>query len=425
MSGNPVVNGLGGSVHTNGNLGVSGNPSIGGDLTSSGALSESGNITVGGSKASGVPAVDIPAIDPRTVWSRHAGSPLYAGHWWDLCPDASVRLPDGAAPCAGTVVAANATSTAFRGWRLSGSSWTVSGNDGSFHGIYYAHRRGIRVSGNPGFIGTPWMVTLISEAEQTGTSGGCPILGSGDIDISGNPRLTGFLEGLALMAGRDLQVSGNPTQSLSGVMAAHEQFNLSGNPTLVGAVIGESACDTSASQYHVSTVEREHDAHLQPGPGDPGRRRRPHHALARALDGRAPTRRARRWGGPFFGEAHIRRLLTSAVDPCSRPPRTASALVDVLRHREQVVAADLPGHLGVGVPHVDVRGRKQLVVAAAADDEPAVALDDLGHQRSPLLTGPVGHLMIAPSSKERTGGPEPRPALRAARGRSGRPAHRG
>ncbi len=255
VSGNPLVNGLGGSVHTNGVLTISGNPSIAGDLTSSGAMSQSGNITVGGTKASGVPALDIPAIDPRTVWSRHAGSSLYAGHWWDLCPDASVRLPDGAAPCAGTVVAANATSTAFRGWKLSGSQWSVSGSDGSFHGVYYAHRRSIKVSGNPGFAGSPWRVTLIAEAEQTGTgAGGCRILAHGDVDISGNPRLTGFLEGLALMAGRDLKVSGNPTQSLSGVMAAHEQFNLSGNPTLVGSVIGESACDTAASQYHVSTV---------------------------------------------------------------------------------------------------------------------------------------------------------------------------
>jgi Tfp pilus assembly protein PilX len=254
VTGNPVVGGLGGSVHTNADMDITGNPTVAGDLTASGELTEVGSVSVGGTKADGVPALDMPSIDPRSVWIRHARSAVYAGHWWDLCPDGSVRLPDGAAPCEGSVAAASATTVSFRGWRLSSGSWTFSGNDGTFHGVYYAYRRGMRVTGNPGSSGSPWMATLISEAEQTGTSGECPVLGSGDVSVTGNTRLVGFLEGLALMAGRDLQVSGNATQRLSGVMAAHEQFDLSGNPALVGSVIGESTCSSPASQYSENTV---------------------------------------------------------------------------------------------------------------------------------------------------------------------------
>jgi hypothetical protein len=254
VGGNPLISGLGGSVHTNGNLLISGSPSVAGDVTAAGAMTESGSPSVGGVKAAGVPAVDIPSVDPRTVWNRHARSPRYAGNWWDLCPDGSVRLPDGTAPCEGSVVAASATTTAFRGWRLSGSSWTVSGNDGSFHGIYYAYRRDIRVSGMPGSSGSAWRATLIAEAEETGEAGGCPVLSHGDIDISGNARTTGFLEGLSLMAGRDLKISGTPSQALSGVMAAHEQFAVSGTPNLVGSIIAEDGCDSAGSLTHASSV---------------------------------------------------------------------------------------------------------------------------------------------------------------------------
>jgi hypothetical protein len=254
VSGNPTVSGLGGSVHTNGYLVISGSPLVAGDVTAAGTMSQSGSPSVGGVKAAGVPAVDIPSIDPRTVWNRHARSPRYAGNWWDLCPDGSVRLPDGSAPCQGSVVAASATTTAFRGWRLSGSSWTVSGNDGSFHGIYYAYQRDIKVSGMPGSSGTPWRATLIAEAEETGVSGDCPVLSRGDIEISGNARMTGFLEGLSLMAGRDLKITGVTSQQLSGVMAAHEQFTVSGTPTLVGSIIAEAECDSAGSLTHASSV---------------------------------------------------------------------------------------------------------------------------------------------------------------------------
>jgi hypothetical protein len=56
------------------------------------------------------------------------------------------------------------------------------------------------------------------------------------------------------MAGRDLRISGVTSQALSGVMAAHEQFSVSGTPTLVGSVIAEAECDSAGSLTHASSV---------------------------------------------------------------------------------------------------------------------------------------------------------------------------
>jgi hypothetical protein len=57
------------------------------------------------------------------------------------------------------------------------------------------------------------------------------------------------------MAGRDLRVSGNPDQSHEGFMAAHEQFNISGNPVLNAALIANDKCDSPASAVAQSDHE--------------------------------------------------------------------------------------------------------------------------------------------------------------------------
>ena len=264
VSGNPTISGSAGSVHANGNISISGSPVISGNLTTAGTLS--GSPTVGGTASGGMPRKTVPTVDPRAVWQTWARSATYAGSWYDLCPDGTVQLPTGAAPCAGTVVA-DADASEFRGFKLSGDSWDVSGNSGVYHGVYYAYRKNLKVSGNPGTASDPWRTTLIAEGEVTGTSGSCAQRSSGDIEFSGNANLGSFLGDLLLVAGRDLKVSGNPSHTYTGLLSAMEQVELNGNPSVVGAVLSSTACHTSGSpvsQNSISgNISMSHDGSLE------------------------------------------------------------------------------------------------------------------------------------------------------------------
>lgn len=269
IGGNANVSGIAGHVHANGDVTIQGSADISGNLSSAGTVGEGGN--VGGERTSGAPPEDIPSIDPRAVWNQHARSPAYSSDWYDLCPDGSARLPDGATPCTGTVVA-DTNQNPFRGWRMGNDgAWDIKTDQASaeigYDGVYYAYHGSFSVSGNIG-KGTPWLGTLIAEAETVGTGAdGCPLLAQGDIEIRGTPVMGGYLSGLLLMAGRDLKMNGNAQQSFMGVMAAHEQVDVNGNATLMGAIISEGHCDTPGSPINENTVSGSmtitHDSSLE------------------------------------------------------------------------------------------------------------------------------------------------------------------
>jgi hypothetical protein len=248
ISGNPTISGLSASVHTNADGDIAGSPSIAGSLTASGTFTRTGG-SVGGTMASGVPAVPIPPVDPRTLWTRHAAA---TADWYDLCADGTVRRPTGVAPCTGTVLAA-ATVAAFRGWRLSSGIWQFTGS-ADFGGVYYAYGAGMAVSGNAGSTGVPWNVTLVTEPLTSG-AGACVQRQAGDISIAGSVSPTAYLEGLLAVSGRDLVIAGTPQQVYTGIVTAQEQVEVTGNATLRGVIIAQSACDTASSPVHLNLVD--------------------------------------------------------------------------------------------------------------------------------------------------------------------------
>lgn len=252
ISGAAQISGLSASVHSNGDADISGSPDIAGSLTASGSFTRLSG-SVAGTTAAGVPRVSVPQIDPRTLWNRNAGTSLAAASWYDLCPDGTVRRPTGAAPCAGTILGSGALAT-YRGWRLSGTTWSFTG-DASFGGVYYAYGGDIKVTGNAGSAGTPWQVTLIAEdlAGGAGTDG-CRQRRRGDIDIGGGVSPTAFLDGLVLVAGRDLILRGTVDQVLTGIVTAREQVDISGNATLQGVVVAQSRCDSGGSPVSLNTI---------------------------------------------------------------------------------------------------------------------------------------------------------------------------
>ena len=265
LNGSAGVDGSVPNAHGNGDVEVVGSVDVDGYVSASGDYSETGSPSIGDpdNSGGGTPRHDVPEIDPRANYSMSE---------YDLCPDGSVRAGpeydaagvdvNGApavastsdTPCEGSVLGLDGDT--YRGWQKQrddsskGAVWRYSGT-GVDHGVYYIYQGSAEISGSPGSDLAPWEVTLFAESVGSGSvEPDCPHTG-GDIDVSGGAtmRFNDKGEGLGFVAGRDLEMSGNPGSGFNfvGVHAAHEQFDLSGNPTMEGAVVAEDACDTPGS----------------------------------------------------------------------------------------------------------------------------------------------------------------------------------
>jgi hypothetical protein len=256
ISGNPTVSGTGGSVHSNQDVTISGNPNIEGTATAVDGYTVTGNPTIGdpANSGGGRPPLFVPTVNPRDNYDMSE---------YDLCPDGNVRtgpsyggpeppnLTD--TPCMGTVLA-DADSITYRGWKKTGddpskgAKWDYGGND-AYDGVYYIYLGSATIGGNAGDAADPWRLTLLVESSSVGLEPlHCPHIG-GDIEVSGNVAMQYHDKGTPLLfvAGRDLKISGNPDQFHEGFMAAHEQFNISGNPVLNTALIANDKCDSIGS----------------------------------------------------------------------------------------------------------------------------------------------------------------------------------
>jgi hypothetical protein len=231
IGGNAAVEGSLGNVHANGDIGV-----VGGSLSVSGTLTATGTVSGGDSGwLGGQPPQEVPEVNPRSIYGKFATDPDYSNRWYDLCPDGTVHSPSASTPCTGTDIP---FTTSFRGWKYQAGKWQ---NDRDpYDGIYYVYQRSASIKGTD----EPWVATIL--AEPSGTDGN---LTNGDIEMTGKPLLTGLLPDVALVAGRDLDIQGTGTDDgfYEGLLGAHEQFKVTGNPTLRGAIVGEGSEDSLGS----------------------------------------------------------------------------------------------------------------------------------------------------------------------------------
>jgi hypothetical protein len=229
ISGNPVLRGSGGSVHTNAILDLDGDPCADGYFSASGSIIDPSKAKSGGSCSD---AGDTrPSQSPVTVPT------------WDIPTDFKHRATyvmgiDGKVRNSSGVVIDDATSDgkwemAGGGewsWDSGGKRWTLGGNT-ILDGTFYSEGN-ISISGNVGSSGSPKLVTLIAE---------------GYIEISGNPYLRPHLESYSVMAGTDLKMNGNAgsgTANSQGIHYAGHQVDFSGNPGINGQVIARNLDDT-------------------------------------------------------------------------------------------------------------------------------------------------------------------------------------
>ncbi|MEK7251653.1 MAG: hypothetical protein AAB198_00160 [Actinomycetota bacterium] len=266
ISGNPDFHGSAASAHANGFVTVSGNPSFhDGCLTGSADGLVSGNLNV---HASCPPASEqfvqpvetIPNIVPRDLW------PLSE---YDMCPDGTVSAGPahptlgntaGAEPCLGQLL--HQSSLVYRGWKFDGccdakegAKWAYDANS-PYDGAYYFHEATVRVPTGPGTNTMPWKVLIIAAG-----SGSCPAIVGGDVFMSGNAVFSPYTAGsahtdnhLAIVSGRDIEWSGNGRLKEPGIVAAHEQIKINGNPQVESAFIAQGACDSPDSNVHDTEI---------------------------------------------------------------------------------------------------------------------------------------------------------------------------
>jgi Tfp pilus assembly protein PilX/cytoskeletal protein CcmA (bactofilin family) len=222
ISGSPSISGANGSVHSNNDLIISGSPNISENCTSSGTYSESGNPTCGGYEGGGRQAITVPPVRASDYLAQV-----------DFILHSDGRMTNQ--PETMTICNASADNNACRdlgyGWVFQGATgWAISGNSAS-GGAYYVEGDAL-VSGSPGSPSTPVSLSIIAE---------------GNIEISGNPDLRPDLPETLFVTDKDLKISGGLETpiNIEGQILVHEQISISGNPFLAGQIIVENAAHTS------------------------------------------------------------------------------------------------------------------------------------------------------------------------------------
>lgn len=235
IDGTAIVTGLGGSIHSDGDLAVLGASSIAGTATASGTFTRSAAASIGGAHGGGQPSRLIPATDPRAYRAL-------ASH--DLCPDTTVRLATGA-PCTGTIQGNGVLG--WRGWTFSGTTWSMHAGSAT-DGALYVHHGSASISGAPGTSAAPWKLTLITGSLRVGG-----VAVNGDVTITGNLTQRPFTSGIGIIADRDLAI--NNAGSVEGLVIAGEQIILNGSLRLRGQILATSASTSATSPVVANRIE--------------------------------------------------------------------------------------------------------------------------------------------------------------------------
>lgn len=224
ISGTTDILGACGNVHSNDNLTFSGTNTVAGTATATGALEING---VAGTSS---PKVPIPRLDPTDYQS---------GMEYTLAADGNVYATADL-----TTPVGSGNGTNWNGWTWTAgdpsatpplpAKWVLGGSNTIDAALYV--QGDVNVAGSPpaGPPSTPpWEVTIVA---------------TGHIEVSGSPKMQNRLNGtdpdiqnLFMVAGTDLKLNGNADSTISGLLYATEQLQMSGNSNITGAVMAYNA----------------------------------------------------------------------------------------------------------------------------------------------------------------------------------------
>jgi Tfp pilus assembly protein PilX len=252
INGNPTIAGSQGNVHSNCSFTTTGNPSIAQDATAVDTLSLSPGTTVGGTTNGDAAVIPLPTVNPADFKSlanyvlRGDGkvyeqtSPGVLTLIYDAATGASSGTPAGNGdnwPSTDGWQWTDKSGSGGRRWQFSGSQVNSALENKAFYfeKVSGTTATNVSISGSPPAGAGTWKITLMAE---------------GYIDISGNPNLRAAdgKQNLLLVAGTDVKIGGTLVSTFvgGGVVAAHEQISISGNPTITGFFLAENAVHTES-----------------------------------------------------------------------------------------------------------------------------------------------------------------------------------
>lgn len=218
------VQGALGSVHTNGNLTLSGTVSVAADATAAGTYTRSGAVTVGGVSGGGEAAVSVPTISPSSL----SGQADY------------ILERVGNAGRIRVAATGQTYSSGWNGWSYNRTSRVWSNSRTSIPGgTYYADQGSVTITGAAGTTASPWRATLIATNDITIT---------GRVVMTPDSVTSTDYADLALLAGGDVLINlTSGSASLTGLIAANEQVRISGTVTVTGAVAAAGAASARST----------------------------------------------------------------------------------------------------------------------------------------------------------------------------------
>ncbi len=220
IEGNPTLTGCLVNVHANGDLHVD-SGTLEGIATSTGTTTV-GSASIDGGVESGAGAITVPNVDPTSFTSDATFTLTSAG---EVLDSTGVVIDDG-------------TAGNWNGWSHSGGQWTLMTDTPPPMGIYYVEGSAA-ISGLAGWAPVnTWEATVI--AEQNISVDGYVRMESYDSTLQ-----LGDVQNLALVSGADVQINGIGDQSVEGALAAAEQVEVLGNPTINGSVIAKGNGNSS------------------------------------------------------------------------------------------------------------------------------------------------------------------------------------
>jgi len=192
-----------------------------GDITASGDVNTTSSGTTDGS---GATEIKLPLIDP-SVYAEYAD--------FTFASDGNVYDANGKF----------VGNDSYSGWVFNGAKWRTVGSTVEGGLLYFEGDAGnVDISSNVGSKGSPWSVSILAD-------GWIDINGTPIIENYKNPANPEAVQQILFMAGTDIKILGNTNQIFIGVIAAGEQFNLSGTVNIHGAII---AADQSNTSDHVT-----------------------------------------------------------------------------------------------------------------------------------------------------------------------------
>ena len=250
------------SVHSNGSVTGTGNPTVTGPVTSTGSSSFSSNKFTAPQNTGGAVAPAstqrIPPISARSLYFRALSDyPQYDSSWYDLCSDGTARPRSSGGPCTSSTIL-NASSPTFRGWSWTSGTKTWVASRLTQDGIYFVDKGNVDVGTGNAVINN---ISVIASAENADN---CGAKKNGNITWDHYEMARPAFQNLWLYADSDLVTRSNFTAGsgtsappvVSGMFVAGDQMQMeTSSQGAVGSVLIGNRCPTGGNPNLITTSE--------------------------------------------------------------------------------------------------------------------------------------------------------------------------